>query len=192
MISTKSVGQTTPGNVPILIPTFHRTLTVTRWTRGMINAYHTVYTMDIWNDKCLPRWSLGTTKIWVQIVILVCKLHICHSLLAIVFYINCFHLFLIMLTIFKTCLRRNYLFSNLIYLSFMDIKICSASYERDIPKSSSVFSASCVAYACAFRNSSTAQRRRKLTAANSLPRTYKKKVFTSQCQHGTKYIWYAF
>ena len=147
--------------------------------RGMINAYHTVYTMDMWNDKCLPyglpRWSLGTTKMWVQIVILVCKLHICHSFLAIVFYINCFHLFFIILTIFKTCLRRNYLFSNLIYLSFVDIKICSASYERDIPKSSSVFSASCVAYACAFWNSSTAQRRRKLTAANSLPRTYKKK-----------------
>ena len=82
-----------------------------------------------------------------------------------------------MLTIFKIRLRRNYLFSNHIYLSFVDIKICSASYERDIPKSSSVFSASCVAYACALLNSSTAQRRRKLTAANSLPRTYKKKVF---------------
>ena len=52
---------------------------------------------------------------------------------------------------------------------------CSASYERDIPKSSSVFSVSCVAYACALLNSSAAQRRRKLTAANSLPRTYKKK-----------------
>ena len=98
---------------------------------------------------------------------------------AIVFYINCFHLFLIILTIFKTCLRCNYLFSNLIYLSFVDIKICSASYEKDIPKSSSVFSASCVAYACAFWNSSTAQRRRKLTAANSLPRTYKKSIYKS-------------